>query len=263
MNWLDRLEKRYRKYAISNLMYYVILLNLVGFCLIQLGIVKYFDLLLIPQLVYQGQVWRILSFLLVPFNSSPIFIIFTLMFYYWIGNSLEQYWGAFRFNVYYFSGLLLTIIASFVLGIPVTSAQYLNFSLIFAFATLFPNEVIRFNFIIPLKIKYLAYIYAFTLILPFVKGGADDRLAIIVSLLNFLIYFSTILNTGRKQQARKKKYQKQLKPKKETFHKCTVCGITEKDDPNIQFRYCSKCEGHHEYCENHLFNHKHIGKKHK
>lgn len=263
MNFLNKLERKYGRFAIKNLMLYIVAANFFVFLL------SMFDrqgnitglLVLDPSLILKGQVWRLVSFLLVPPDASPIFILFTLYFYYLVGTGLEQEWGSFKFNFYYFIGVITTILASFISGGSIATAIYLNLSLFLAFAKIYPDFEILLFFILPIKIKYLGYLNWAVLIFSFITGDLGTKMAILAALLNYFIFFGkeTILGFKNKGKTYKRRssYEKQV-PKKSYMHKCCVCGVTEKDDPNMEFRYCSKCSGSHEYCQNHLFSHEHI-----
>lgn len=264
MSLLDNLERKYRRYSISNLMKYIITLNAVFYILSYLSptidIESY--LTLNPAAILHGEIWRLVTFIFIPPAASPIFILFILYFSYLIGNTLEIEWGSFRFNLYYLLGMIGTIAASFITGQQAT-AYYLNTSLFFAFAYLFPNFQILLFFILPIKIKWIAWLTAGTFILTFITGSISVKLVIVGAVLNFFVFFGKDIflsvRDRTKAKHRKQQFQKQIK-EKDYFHKCVVCGITDKDDPNMDFRYCSSCEGHHEYCMNHLKNHEHINK---
>jgi hypothetical protein len=137
--------------------------------------------------IFSGQVWRVIAFILIPPGSSLIFIFFALYFYYLIGNSLEREWGAFRFNVYYLVGVLGTIAAGLITGYA--SNFYLNMSLFFAFAALYPNFQVLVFFVLPVRIKYLAYLDAAYFVYMLVMSDWSGRAAIIAALINFLIFF--------------------------------------------------------------------------
>ncbi len=140
-----------------------------------------------PALIAQGQVWRIFTFIFLPPQSSLLFIVFALYFYYFIGNALENEWGSFRFTLYYLLGVVGTIIAGLLTGGATNS--YLNLSLFFAFAALYPNMQVLLFFFIPIKIKWLAYLDAALFAYQFLLGTWQTRAAILASLLNFLIFF--------------------------------------------------------------------------
>lgn len=257
MNWLNRLENKYRKYAVSNLMNYIIGLYILGFGLDFLGIFSFYEMSLIPIAVTDyGQYWRLLTFVMVPPTNSILFFAFVVAFYYYMGNTLEANWGSFKFNIYYFSGILFNVVAAFITGVPVTTT-YINLTLFLAFARLYPNFQVNLYFILPVKIKYLAWLqwagYAFVL----VTGSNSVRVMVVIAIMNYLLYFGKDLFSTQKAYSRKQQYKKKVQVKKDSFHRCEVCGKTEIDDPNLEFRYCSKCNGKHEYCSEHLFNHQH------
>lgn len=257
---LDKLERKFGKFAIKNLMHYIIFLT--GFVFI----ITLFDtrgsyinqLILYPDLVMKGQIWRLFTYIFIPPTSSLLFILFVLYFYNLIGSALEHEWGSFRFNMYYLIGMLGTTIAAMITGFG--TPTYLNLSLFLAFARLFPNYQIMLFFFIPAKVKYLGWIYWFFIVFTIITGSLSEKAAAVASVLNFLIFFGKDIITGskhvRKVHVNRRNFQSSA-PQKSYIHKCSVCGITDMDNPKIDFRYCSKCEGHHEYCMDHLHNHNH------
>lgn len=185
------MERKLGKFAIKNLMLHITILNAIVYVASyifgsQLNLISY--MALVPDLVLQGQVWRLVTYVFVPPSGGIILTAIALYFYYFIGISLERRWGSFKFNVYYFLGIILTAAASMISGFPVVGT-FLNLSLFFAFAMLFPNMEVLFFFVIPLKVKYLAYFDAAFYAYVLIRGTASDRIAIIGSLLNFFIFF--------------------------------------------------------------------------
>ncbi len=267
MGWLNKLERKFGKYAITNLMIYITGINcLVALLTYVLSYTEYsylfiMKLELIPSLIMKGEVWRLVTFLFVPQTTSPFWLLFTLYFYYMIGATLEHEWGSFKFNIYYLVGVLGTIGAAFLGGTG--SAMLLNFSLIFAFSYLFPNYQILLFFILPVKMKYLSLFYAILLVFMFGSSPVYGLITITGSALNFILFFGKDLilrvATGRKVYYNKKNFQSKI-PKDVTIHRCTICGKTEKDDKNLEFRYCADCEGDYEYCMEHLYTHEHVKK---
>lgn len=286
MNWLNKMERKFGRYAIPNLTMYLIGAYVIGYG-IELFLPDLFQwLVLNPILIMQGQVWRILSWVLVPPSGNPITILIMLIFYYSVGRSLERSWGAFRYNVYMFSGILFTVLGSFVMwgyyavtvkdaalvAMNVTvycmffSTYYINMSIFLAFAAMFPDMEVLLYFIIPLKVKWLGIAYAVLLVWDMLRGNVAIRIVIIASLLNFILFFLSSRNLkpySPKEQMRKQKYKKQAERPKMQYgngarHRCAVCGKTELDDPNLEFRFCSKCKGNYEYCNEHLFTHEHV-----
>lgn len=193
MKWLYKLEYKYGRKAIENLMYYIVggmaVVFIMDILLVSSGRISSLTALLNfdRSLIMQGQVWRVISFIFLPPDSSIIFIIFSLYFYYLIGTSLENAWSSFRFNVYYLFGVIGTIIFGFITGYATNI--YLNMSLFFAFAMLFPDFEVRIFFILPVKIKYLAYIDAAFFIVSLILEPWAYKVALLVSLANFLLFF--------------------------------------------------------------------------
>ncbi|GAB6167874.1 hypothetical protein JCM1393_03340 [Clostridium carnis] len=262
MNWLNKLERKFGNICIKNLMLYIVLLNAFVFFLTYAS--NNYDflnkLILNPQLVMKGEVWRLITFLFIPMSGSIFWLIFGLYFYYLAGNGLEHEWGSFKFNIYYLVGMLSTILVSFITDMPATGA-YINLSLFLAFAKIYPDFELLLFFIIPIKVKYLAIFNWIFIIYNFLTAGSiGGMLLVLAPVFNYLIFFGKSNfkdgTNSAKNYRRKQKYNAQIS-KKETIHKCVVCGITEKDDPNMEFRYCSKCSGKQCYCIEHIKNHEH------
>lgn len=274
MNWLNKLERKFGRFAIHNLTMYLIGCYVVGYGIFYLLPHLINWLTLEPGLILKGQVWRIVSWILVPPSGNIITIIIMLLFYYSLGTALERTWGAFRYNVYVFSGILLTALGAFTLyfvmggflGIGFYfSTYYINMSIFLAFAVSNPNMEVLLYFILPIKIKWMAFVYAAFILYDIVRGNMVTRVAIFASLLNFIIFFLSSRNMKPytpKERARKASYQKQSKPHmvypNGARHRCAVCGRTELDNPALEFRFCSKCKGNYEYCQDHLFTHQHV-----
>ena len=282
MNFLNKMERQYGRYAIHNLTKYMIGCYAIGYILLYIGQAfgaNFFQyLLLSPYHIMHGQIWRILSWILIPPSSSNIiFVLIMLSFYYYLGTALERTWGAFRYNVYILGGMLCTVIGAFILyfisgpnemfslinGMSF-STYYINLSIFLAFAMNYPDMEVLFMMIIPIKIKYLALLDVAYLLYDLIRGGWGTRTVIIASLLNFIIYFLMTRNYRRispQEIHRKQQFKKAVHPQMTpggTRHKCAVCGRTEKDGEHLEFRYCSKCNGNYEYCQDHLFTHQHI-----
>ncbi len=264
MNWLDRIERKFGRWAIPNLMYYIIGLNALIYIM---RLVDPTDsvtrlLALDPFLVLQGQVWRLVTFIFIPPYTSPLFIIFTLYFYYLVGVSLEQEWGSFRFNLYYGVGMLATITAAFIAG--GATGIYLNLSLFLAFAYLFPNFEIMLFMILPLKVKYLAIFNWIWIGYTVLTGPLAAKLLAVAAVVNFLVFFGKDLITHSKQRKgvhdRRKHFLDEIRDTP-AIHRCAVCGITEKVDPRMDFAYCKICGTEDEYCREHIHNHPHVGEK--
>lgn len=282
MSWF---EKKFGKYAINNLSLVLIMCYAVGYIiqLINKGFLDY--LTLNPYAVVRGQVWRLFTWIIVPPDSSNfIFVIIMLLFYYSIGTSLERTWGTYRYNVYIFSGMLFTILGSFLMmgysyafysqyvqanpgyffEIAATffSTYYVNMSIFLAYAATFPDAQVLFMFIIPIKVKWLGIIYGVFLAIQAFTGTSYERFAIIASLLNFFIFWlrsKEIKRFAPKEIKRRQSFRQEVNRNSQiTKHRCAICGRTEKDCPNMQFRFCTKCDGNFEYCEEHIYNHKHV-----
>ncbi len=273
MNFLNKLERKFGRYAIRGLSKYLIALYIVGAILSVSSRFTHFDfygsfLALNPHLVMQGQVWRLFTFLMATPTDNLIFLILVLLCYYSLCRELEYIWGDFKFNLYILTGAVGTIIASFILYfvtmIPYIYMDtfYLNLSIMLAYCASFPEARFYFYGIIPIKAKWLGILEGIFLAYNFFVGGIVTKVAIVVSLMNFLLFFFGTRNYHKyspKQARRRNTYIKEVRTSTNmTRHRCHVCGRTELDDPNLEFRYCSKCEGNYEYCSAHLYTHVHI-----
>lgn len=294
MNWISKLEKKFGKYAIPNLMTYIIGLYAVGFVLMASGSGIYENYLsLNAQAILHGQIWRIFTFILMPPAGNVITLLISLLFYYMIGKNLEYHWGAFRFNLYFLVGMLLHVAAALLVyllfGVNISmGTTYLNLSLFLAFAAEFPDMQVLLFWIIPIKVKWIAMVEGAYFIIVIVAGllspvmpfrmimalasfGIPASLVASVSALvsmgNFLLFFFSMKNMRHLspgQVKRKIIYQSKVKKAAvrpgETRHKCAICGRTEADGEDLEFRFCSKCDGMYEYCQEHLYTHKHVTK---
>ena len=226
MNWISKLERKFGRYAIQNLMFYVIALYTVGFALSLVAPEFYYQYLSLNiEAVFHGQIWRLVTFLMQPPSSSALFMVFALYLYYMIGRQLEYAWGAFRFNLYFLTGVLFHILAA-ILVYVITGISfplgtfYLNLSLFFAFAALYPNEQFLLFMVIPIKVKYLACLdaayFGYAILQAFLPayGGSvfgivykANALAAVVSILNFLIFYVSTRNMKRysPKEVRRKK----------------------------------------------------------
>jgi hypothetical protein len=287
MKLLDKLERKFGRHAIPNLMRYVVMLYVIGLVIGTIAPGLYYTVFSLDfDMVKRGQVWRLITFIIPNVSIYDIlFVALSAYLYYMIGNALERAWGSFRFNVYFFSGIIFNLLASFITyllsGISVTpSLDYVYGTMFFAFAALYPNTQFLIYFLIPVKVKYLAWIdaafYIVSIIQHIVARDYYAIIPIVVSMANFLIFFFATRNYRRispKEFERKARFRRQMNAGRKTGntttqrghtvitrHKCAVCGRTELDDDQLEFRFCSKCDGNYEYCMEHLFTHEHVKK---
>lgn len=329
---IDRLEKKFGKYAVKNLIYYILGAYVVGYVLYMAKPAWYMYIVLDPSLVMKGQLWRLFTWVCSVPQALSILLIFMFLFYFYIGRTLEKYLGAFKYNLYVFSGWFFTtlgvMLAYWLSGgslVVSASTYYINLTSFLAFAVLFPDARVLLFAIIPIKMKILAWIDGIYLGLQVISGliialspvsvvgqalqlytgipasSSDVALirqssfsliiTIMISVLNFLIFFFVVNRKKARQEQRKKEFASKMEsaassgteqsrfgafrenaerekksPEKSyradsagaLVHRCTVCGRTSVDHPELMFRYCSRCEGTHEYCQDHLFTHEHI-----
>ncbi len=272
---IDLFCYRHPRFGIPNLMLYIVVVSLAVWLLSIMDssktLLTYFSFS--PELICKGQVWRLITFIFIPQDMSMWALLF-FYFYYWIGSTLEREWGTPRFNIFIFSGVILTVIYGMLIYFITGSSAnigtyYIYLSMFFSFATLYPDMQVLFMFIIPIKIKWLAYIDAAFFVFAMLTTRFPFNLLPLIAILNYLIFFGadlisslsrnrvrynkTTVNFNREKQ--KIKYEQR---QKNYTHKCCVCGRTDTDYPNLEFRYCSKCAGYHCFCQDHINNHVHF-----
>lgn len=289
MQWLerkiDRFCREHPNFGIPNLMLYIAVAN------VAIALIDSFSsstlsaaLFFWRDAIFSGQVWRLITFIFVPISGDLSFLgvsisgtsLFTTAlsayFYYWIGSLLEREWGTARFNCFFFTGVLLNILFGMVFG--VASIHYVNLSMFFAFAFLFPDMRVLFMFVLPIKVKWLAWIdgalFAWNILQSLLGGYWLSALLPVVAILNFFIFFASDISEALGAHKRRykhrhsaqtvsfKKAAKSVYQEKGYLHKCAVCGKTDTEYPNEEFRYCSKCNGYYCYCSEHIGSHVHI-----
>ena len=273
---VDRFCYTHPNFGIQNLMMYIIIGNLLVWLF---GAMDSSGLLInalafsAPEVFLHGQIWRLVTFIFIP-TTSGLWLLFMLYFYYFIGRMIENHWGAGKFTIFYLCGMAFNILYATLLwliaGTPVSiDANYLNLSLFFAFATLFPEEIVLFFFIIPMKVKWLGWIDAAFFIFAIIRLPFPENLLPLVAIMNYLLFsggwlFDLVRPARVKQRAKTIDYKKAAKQyykeqaKKPYTRKCEVCGRTDTDYPDLEFRFCSKCAGYHCFCIDHINNHVHF-----
>lgn len=282
---MSKFEKKFGKYAIQNLTLIIIMCYVVGYIiwLINGSFLNY--LTLDPYQILHGQVWRLVTWVIVPPGSFDLFTIIMLYFYYSLGTALERTWGTYRYNVYILSGMLFTVLGSFLCmgylylfageslavaesaarvfawGSQAFSTYYINLSIFLAFAATYPDMQVLLMFVIPVKMKWMGILDAVLMVFSFISGETFTRFAIVASLLNFIVFYLTSRRVivSPKQMKRRAEFKQQVRRSAAvTKHKCAICGRTDEEDSTLEFRFCSKCNGNYEYCQNHLFTHEHV-----
>ena len=327
---IQQLEHRFGRFSIRHLMNYIIAGYAVGYLIYVATLATYNStginllslLYLQPHLILKGQVWRLISWVLIPPLQNPLFEIIMMVFYWQLGNTLEDTWGSFRFNLYIFGGMFFTVIGAFVVyaityfstGISASiggmfTTQYINLSIFLAFAMSYPEMRVMLYFLIPVKMKWMAIVYVAIVAYEFLLSGTAGKIAIVSSLLNFIIFYLMTRNyksISPYEQARKARWRQATSGPRGSGggagpfgfggqaggarsagqpgagpatrqqptggfgfpgggrtvniarHKCAICGRTDISNPELTFRFCSKCNGNYEYCNDHLFTHSHI-----
>lgn len=287
MNLLNKLERKFGRYAIPNLMRYIVAVFVIG--LLIGSFLPYIYVVYFPldfSMVMKGQVWRLLTFIIPASSMNGIFFTaLSVYIYYWIGNTVEQQWGAFRMNLFFLTGILLNILASLITYLATgtgflypSTLDLICGTLMFAFAAIYPNASFYIYFLIPIKAKYWALIIGATYVYRVYEMIMSQEylqiVPIVATFVNLFIFILATRNSHRispSEMRRKANYRRQMNEARNhgnvtefrgrnviTRHKCAVCGRTELDGDQLEFRFCSKCEGNYEYCMDHLFTHEHV-----
>lgn len=318
---MNKFERFIEKHAVKHLTLILIVLYAIGYVIryAASGLTDY--LTLNPYAIVHGQIWRLVSWLLVPpyENISLVFIV--LLCFYSFGIAMERALGDVQYNIFILTGVILTIVFAFLwmgyiyliagaqafeslassyfsaYSVMITT-YYINMSIFIAYSIVYARRTVLMFFILPMPAWILGVLDAAYMIYDFVAAGSISpmRFIIIAAGLNVLIFWLRIRNRyhvhlTKEQRQTRKEFRRQTaghrgekssniftsekarqsageqKPasvktsaRPHTMHKCAICGRTEADDPNLEFRYCSKCEGSYEYCQDHLFTHIHVKK---
>ena len=279
----DRFCFQRRNWGIPNLMLYISL----GTGLVYLMTMAtqnptiYAALLFDRTSILRGQVWRLISYPLTYYINNPVMMMISLVCYYSLGRAMENVWGTFRFNLFYLSGIVMMDVYCMIFGCT-ADVTYLNLSLFLSYATMYPESQFLLLFIIPVKAWIFALVDLVIVVLDLLFARFPYNLFSVISIANYLLFFGKdVVNVipmswraNTRRLLRKKPAAKGpkvvpfpgagsyeatvAKPKAPYTHRCTVCGRTDVDFPDLEFRYCSRCSGYHCYCEDHISNHAHI-----
>nr|WP_326185076.1 hypothetical protein [uncultured Oscillibacter sp.] len=283
---VDRFAYNHPRFGIPNLMKFIVAGNVIVYLLaVFAGYGSVAFLAFDWSSICHGELWRLVTFIFMPGYYSTgdvLWLALFLYFYYMIGTVLEREWGTAKFNLYYFSGVVLTILVGVIVGLVsgwawITGTNYVNLSMFFAFAVLYPETQFLIFFIIPVKVKWLALIdaafFALSVLTSLLRLDPLGALLPIIALLNFFVFFWTNITdeiSYRRGRARHQtahqtiqfksavRQQKKKEAERGYRHKCAVCGRTDTDFPDLEFRYCSRCAGYHCFCQDHIFNHEHF-----
>lgn len=274
MHFLDKLENRFGKFAIKNLMIYLLVFYLGGFILHYVNPDFYKNFLCLNMgKIFEGEVWRLITFIIYPPNTQILWFLLEMFILYSLGTNLERLWGSFYFNLYIFIGLLALVLTALgvylITGISLPLLpDKLYLSLILAFGITLPDMQFMLYFVIPVKAKYITIFYGLLLLYQMISGTWVTRVSILASLANFILFFLLIRRPilRVKQGIRRQEFNRKMRQSTQEAqnlrpmgvrHICAVCGKTNVSDPSAEFRYCSRCSGNKEYCLEHLYTHVH------
>lgn len=294
MSLYNKFENKFKKYEITRFWRVIVSIVVIGALIGYITPNNFYSnyLSLNPKLILQGQIWRIVTFLFQP-RQGILYLLLEMYFFYWLGETLESVWGAFKFNLFYYMGIISYVVTSLLLyiifGINTSlSLSYLNMAMFLSFVTIFPNNRVLLMFIIPIKTKWIGIIDGVILAVTIIKGFMPVEIMkflpdsyyqpylksyylnnAISALIAVIIYYLFTIKMDKKNygtynnktfsrvKIKVHNNRSNLTPKKEIIHRCEVCGRTNKTNPELEFRYCSKCNKHNEYCTDHIFTHIH------
>ena len=277
-----------RDKGIPNLMMYISLGSALVYLMIMMtqNPILYNILCFDRTAILQGQIWRLVTYPIAFYSSNVMLALITLFCYYSLGRAIENVWGTFRFNLFYFSGVLMMDIWCMIFG-GEANVSYLNLSLFLSYATMYPEARFLLLFIIPVKAWIFAVIDLALVVYGLLANPFPYNFFSVISLANYFLFFGkdvlNVIPLSWRVNARRlfrrqpmKKADRSSRPKVVPFptagsyeatvakpqapytHRCTVCGRTDVTNPELEFRYCSRCSGYHCYCEDHISNHAHI-----
>ena len=277
---IDRFSIKHRRFGLRNLMLYFIIAYGAVYLLSMMDTTYTVQNFIVfnPALILRGQIWRLITWVFYPSTSNIIFTAIMLYFYYFIGSTLEREWGTPKFNIYYLFGILMHVVFAFVVWliagqVVFIDSSFLNLSMFFAFAVFYPDQRVLLFFFIPIKIKWLALVDAAFFLITIVSSILNHQYFYIIvpiaAVMNFLVFClddlmrylrpyktrTSAQTINFKRAAKQKMREESAQPYR---HKCSVCGKTDADYPNLEFRYCSKCNGYHCFCIEHINNHVHF-----
>ncbi|MCZ6672695.1 MAG: hypothetical protein O7C75_07125 [Verrucomicrobia bacterium] len=248
MNWIDKLEKRFGGLAIKNLALYLVAGQVIVFTLTNFERMPITALHLNPILIVKGEVWRLVTFMLIPPRAGLIFLAFAWYIFWMISQALEAQWGIFKYNLFILGGMFATYVVSIFFPYYLFDNYYIGVTVFLAFATLYPNFEFLLFFILPVKVKYLAWLSLGGLALAIIDNPWPVRVVIMATLANYALFFGKDLYQSFHHRQRRIEHQKKVQDMEdEAFHTCTTCGATDKTNPEREFRYkegkgiCSVC----------------------
>lgn len=260
---LDRLERIFGRFAVPNLSLYLVIGQVFVLLARMLALIDAERLLYAPVLLMDGQWWRAFTFLfLTPLPGGAlgyVFAVFGWYLFYLMGSALEGYWGVFRYNLFLLCSWVLTLAVSFITPNHAVTNLYILGTVFLAFAFINPDFELLLFFFLPVKIKWLALLTWVLYAWQFAIGTTALRLQIAAPVVTFLMFFGATMIRGvqqgrRSAQQRSTRAREQAQPR----HVCHVCGKTDLTNPEMDFRYCSKCVGDQCYCPEHIHNHVHV-----
>ena len=275
MSFFDKMERRFGRYAVRHLIVYILVLYAGGFILNLVNPSFYWThLCLNMERIFAGEIWRLFTFVIYPPSTQILWFLLEMFILYSLGANLERLWGSFYFNLYIFIGLFALVLASLLVwvfgnSILLLTPDQLYLSLLLAFGITVPEMQFLLYFIIPVKAKYLTIFYGILIVVQFIQGDWASRVGIIASLVNFIVFFLLIRRPAQRvrQHMRQREFARKVRESQRGTrnmqpmgmrHVCALCGRSNVTNPELEFRYCTRCVPSREYCTEHLYTHIHV-----
>lgn len=258
MALLDKLEKKLGRFSVPHLTLILVVgqVAVSGLILSQPALPDI--MALIPKRVIAGELWRLLTFPFVPPGNNLVFLFFAWYLFFLMGTALDHHWGTFRYNMFLLIGYVATVSASFLTPNVPASPVFLGTSVFLAFAQLYPDFTLLLFFLLPVKIKWLAFLTWAGLCLEILFGTWAARALALAAVGNFVLFFGRdILLKARAGHRMMKTQVRKVADEDKPLHCCAVCGTTDKANPGMEFRYCTTCKPASCYCLKHLGGHVH------
>ena len=269
---IDRFCARHPRFGLPNLILFIVIGQAAVGLLSMFSSGLLVRLMFLSPYIFGGEVWRLVTFIFVPKTTNPFYLLLSCYVVFWTGQMLEREMGTAKFNLFYLCGTALSILLGLLIGYA--DIYYIHLSIFLIIATLYGEMQVLFMFVVPIKMKWLALLDVALVLIDVARfawaGLWFFALAPLASFVNYFIFtwpfWSMKLGVVRRQadpqvinfKRTKRQAEKKARETGGYLHKCAVCGVTDAVEPDMEFRYCSKCDGYYCYCANHINNHVHI-----
>lgn len=258
MTFLEKLEQKFHRFGIAHLPLIIIVGQMMLFLLNKAGLFPYSDATLVFSKVMNGEVWRLLTFLFIPFSTNILFLLFGWYLFHLMGTTLETEWGTFKFSLFILIGSFGTIIAAGISPKLALTNNYIYTTVFLAFARLYPNFQLHLMLLFPVRIRWLALFTWIGFAYSLLTSSIGLKISLAAALMNYALFFGkTVYRQMRSANYKMKRESERIKTAVDNKHKCSACGKTEVEEEDLEFRTCTKCSPPACFCINCLKTHTH------